>query len=249
MRDRSQKFELVIRPKGRTPADEYPHRGVTWIEGRDNSSYVVDIVNHTPGRVLAVVSVDGVGVLDGQPASFDSRGYVLQPHQTLSIPGWAVSGDQAAEFYFSGKLDSYASQMGQGGNQGVIGSAFFEEKPKPIPAFPAPSWSLARSTVGSQIKGLSASVSANATSTSMSSDIGTGFGEAVEWRTISTTFERASLTPSATLVLHYGSADHLRKMGIQLKSRSYSNSASQAFPGNSQEYCAPPPSWVLKSRN
>ena len=232
MRDRSGKFELVVRPKNRTPADEYPHQGRTWIEGRDNSSFVVEVTNHGHLRARAVVSVDGVSVLDGKPASFDGQGYVVNPGQTISIPGWATSASSAAEFFFTRKSEGYAEQTGQGGNAGVIGAAFFEERPPVATRRVTPGgkpWS-------PMTKGIVASAS-----------LSTGFGDSVDWNTTQTTFDQAHSTPSATLVLNYDSASNLQKMGIRLRERNVATATSQAFPGNSAGYCEPPPSWVTKN--
>lgn len=234
----------MIRPKGRSPADEYLHKGKIWIEGRENSNYVIDLINHHWQRVMAIVSVDGVGVVDGKPASFESRGYIVLPNQTVSIPGWLVDHNTAAQFVFSKQQDSYAQQVDQSGNQGVIGVAWFSEKPAVAHTLASRSsqpWGqFAKGMVGS----LNASNQILASGLQPEISLGTGFGESQTFATVTQEFQRASKTPDHVSLIYYDSATNLMRRGIKLKERS-TRSGPEAFPGN-QEFCAAPPGWVAK---
>jgi hypothetical protein len=247
MRDRNQQYEVVVRPKGRTPADEYQHRGETFIEGRSNSWYEIELVNHTHVRCLAVLSVDGVGVIDGESASYDSKGFVLEAYGRTTVPGWLMNSKQAAKFVFSSVGKSYAEQSGKGGNPGVIGAAFFPAKHDMVtsatllyqnsPMTQGVPNSAVRAYNLSTLSPVSNSLS------SSSASVGTGWGESVMFNTTQTHFSKASHTPAAVMVIRYDSADNLQAMGIRLRDR-YS-SGSQAFPANSPGgYCKPPPVWV-----
>ena len=238
-------FEVLVRPKGRSAADEYPFRGQTWIEGRHNSSYVIELVNHSSNRVEAVVSVDGLCVRNGNPASFASRGFVLEPNNRQAVEGWLINPQEAASFVFSTRSQSYSEQRGEGGNQGVVGVAWFEEKPPAIPL--AHTWHSPINTQPWVFSGNAAStllsksgISANSVG---ASDMGTGFGDSVSFPTTPIQFSRKSNTPAAVCVLHYDSAANLQRMGIVLKTRA-NNSVRQAFPGETTDYCRPPPSWI-----
>lgn len=130
MKDIFAKYELIVRPKNRTAADEYIHNNNVWIEGREGSNFVIDIVNNTYARALFIVSVDGLDVLSGQPAGPTSNGYVVNALSKVSIPGWKLNSTSAAEFYFSSKKLSYAEKTKSRtnvSNTGVIGAMIFEE--------------------------------------------------------------------------------------------------------------------------
>ena len=240
---RNSQYEMAIRPKGRTPADEYLHKGRTYIEGRENSNYTIELHNNTNCRVMAIVSVDGVAVTDGKPASYESGGFLVDANSTVSIPVWLVSGQQAAEFVFAKKTASYSNQTGQEDNAGVIGVAFFEEKPKPRRILSNPQMLAAHSSL---TKGL-VSNSIAASGYEPEESLGTGFGDAVDFATTKVDFEKATTTPVLVLLTYYDSASNLQKMGIKLKERT-SSGIPNAFPGVSNGYCAPPPSWVTKNK-
>jgi hypothetical protein len=78
---------------------------------------------------MAVVSVDGICVIDGKPASYESNGFLIPAQGTTSVPGWMLNREQAAEFVFGSKKHSYAAESGSDtSNVGVIGVAWFLKK-------------------------------------------------------------------------------------------------------------------------
>jgi hypothetical protein len=87
------------------------------------------IRNRTQNRLELVVSVDGLDVIDGRPASFSKRGYLVDPQGELEIDGFRQSMDTVAAFRFGSVRGSYASQKtGDSRNVGVIGLAVFHER-------------------------------------------------------------------------------------------------------------------------
>lgn len=125
-------IELTILVKGR-PITEYSHEGLTFVEGRGGSEYEIELRNHTWQRLEAVLSVDGLSVIDGKPAGAQSQGYLVQGRGVIRIPGWMVNAQTVAKFAFSGMKQSYAQQSGgDGRNNGVIGAMVFREKPRPV---------------------------------------------------------------------------------------------------------------------
>jgi hypothetical protein len=97
--------------------------------GEPGERYVLIIRNDTGFRYECVASVDGLDVIDGQPAGFLKRGYLIQPYDTLEIDGFRRSQIAVAAFRFSSVRGSYASRSGKGDrNVGVIGVAFFNEE-------------------------------------------------------------------------------------------------------------------------
>jgi hypothetical protein len=126
---RYNNVELTVKIKGR-PITEYPQNGQTFIEGRSGSEFEVVVTNHNPFRVEAVISVDGLSVIDGKEAGPGSSGYVLNAGQQTSIPGWKLSNAQVAAFEFGakGRGTTYAEQStGSARNVGVIGVLVYKE--------------------------------------------------------------------------------------------------------------------------
>jgi len=103
--------------------------GRRFVVGREGSHYSIVIKNLCKSRLELVTSVDGLDVIDGKPASFTKRGYVIAPGETLEIEGWRTSPEHVARFRFSSVAGSYANlRHGEHRNVGVIGLAVFDEK-------------------------------------------------------------------------------------------------------------------------
>jgi hypothetical protein len=96
--------------------------------GSNGSRYSIRIQNQSGARFEAVASVDGLDVIDGEPGSFEKRGYLVQPWSTLEIDGFRRSQDAVAAFRFGSVKDSYAAKRGNDRNVGVIGVAVFQER-------------------------------------------------------------------------------------------------------------------------
>lgn len=127
----------------------------TWVECREShgrriatgehrARYEVMLKNDARHAVEVVVSVDGLDAIDGRPASFRKRGYVLAPFETLSVEGFRTSPASVAAFHFGSTSESYGQRRhGNTANAGIIGVAVFEEKrrhPAPDPAAADHGW-------------------------------------------------------------------------------------------------------------
>lgn len=126
---------IINGQSGNFDAREYtsPQDRQTYVEGREGSNFSLRLHNGNPFRVLAIPSVDGLSVLDGEEAGEHSSGYILEARQTLDIPGWMVDSSTAAKFFFAGMKaggdQSYVAQVGKDtSNKGVIGLMVFREK-------------------------------------------------------------------------------------------------------------------------
>ena len=109
------------------------HEGQRWVLVPPEGEYEIVLYNDSHNRRLAVVTVDGVSVVDASDGSREGTGYVLEPWQSFPIEGWRRSGQKAAKFRFTPNGDSYVAQMGKGTrNTGVVAVAVFDEKPKPV---------------------------------------------------------------------------------------------------------------------
>ena len=124
---------------GDQPRDRPAHAhlsasGRLYVAGAPGERYAVHVANRTGGRVMAVVSVDGINAVTGETASPDQNGYVLAAHQSFEITGWRKSASEVAAFYFTQLPDSYAARTDRPDHVGVIGVAVFREWQPPRPA-------------------------------------------------------------------------------------------------------------------
>ena len=101
-----------------------------YVQGNANERYVIRITNPTANRVEAVVTVDGLDVVDGENGDLRKRGYVVPPYGETRIEGFRTSSADVATFRFSAVSDSYAGKKGKARNVGVIAVALFEEQPQ-----------------------------------------------------------------------------------------------------------------------
>ena len=116
---------------GRTLAT-YERGDRFYILGQAGDRYSIRVTNPTPRRVEAIISVDGLDVIDGEDADFvNKRGYIVPPGGDLVVDGFRMSTTQVAAFRFGSVDSSYAQLKGKGRNVGVVGVAIFEEKAEP----------------------------------------------------------------------------------------------------------------------
>ena len=222
----------------RSTGSELPvhwHEGRAYVVGRPGNEYQVRVRNRRGNDVLAVVSVDGLNVMDGRAASPSQAGYVLAPWERLDIRGWRKSLEEIAAFYFTSLGDSYAGRTGRPGNLGVIGVALFDRKPvhHEAPA-PYPAWrggerrdapqgapeitSKAEAAGGAAdaVRQGHAPVAPAAASPQprASAPLGTGHGRRESSRVRRVDFERASETPAETITIYYDSYRNLVAQGV-----------------------------------
>jgi hypothetical protein len=153
-------LEVVDRDTGQ-PLRTWRHDRRLFVAGEPGDRYGLRVINNTDGRVLAVMSVDGVNIITGETAAYDQRGYVLSPHQSSDMIGWRKSDTEVAAFTFAPLSQSYAARTGRPADVGVIGLAIFQEKvapPPPVtPPYAGSSWREGSSRRSSGVTGLSRS--------------------------------------------------------------------------------------------
>ena len=123
-------FNFDVLVNGRPVKKYFDRNGQIWIEGRKGTAFTLKVKNNDYGRVLGIVSVDGLNVIDGKHTPLEeSRGYVLNSHSNINIPGWKVSDFEVKEFYFTlNGEDSYVRKIGADDrNIGVIAAAVYKE--------------------------------------------------------------------------------------------------------------------------
>ncbi|HEX6767102.1 MAG TPA: hypothetical protein VF103_16510 [Polyangiaceae bacterium] len=111
-----------------SPLPTFMDSGRTLVQGEHGRRYVIEIQNRSSNRFEAVVAVDGLDVVDGQPGAFSKRGYLVAPFATVEIDGFRQNMDEVAAFRFGSVRGAYASRKGDDRNVGVIGVAFYAER-------------------------------------------------------------------------------------------------------------------------
>jgi hypothetical protein len=104
--------------------------GDRWfVVGEEGRRYSIVVRNRSALRLEVVLSVDGLDVIDGRPASFGKRGYLIDSHRQLVVEGFRQSTEAVAAFRFGPVRESYAQQKyGDTRNVGVVGIAIFNER-------------------------------------------------------------------------------------------------------------------------
>src|SRR6185436_5079610 len=116
----------VIRESGET-LPTYASKDRFYVQGNAGERYIIRVTNPTPNRVEAVVTVDGLDVIDGENGDLHKRGYVVPPYGDVRIEGFRTSQADVATFRFGSVNDSYAGKQSKARNVGVIAVAIFEE--------------------------------------------------------------------------------------------------------------------------
>jgi hypothetical protein len=225
--------QIIDRSRGETLAT-WRHQGASYVAGRPGDRYAVRLTNRSPGRVLVVLSVDGVNAVSGETAAIGQTGYVLAPYQSAEITGWRKSYSEAAAFYFTALPDSYAARTGRPDNVGVIGAAVFRERvPEPIGGWfqPAPSVAKESGAASGRLdaeRQAAPSADAAAPKSELArrsqnaadeKKLGTGHGEREYSPTSQTAFERASSTPAELVQVRYDSYANLLASGVIARPR------------------------------
>ena len=233
------------------------HQGQQYALAPESGTYEIHLTNDSMSRKLAVVSVDGVNVINGENASYEGSGYVLNAQETVVIKGWLRGNQQAAAFTFDSSENSYAALTGRGTeNTGIIGVAVFEEAPDPLevllrnppfvapttpyivpttyPPFPNPhiTWGVSDTSCSTN--------SAGASRGGILRSVGTGYGEEVRMETTTASFKRKSSTPYLVQTIRYGTESQFHTWGVPVP-----QPQPNAFPGNN--FVPPPPNWKSKT--
>ena len=157
---------------------------------------------------------------------------MLSAHECADINGWRKNDTSTAAFYFTELPDAYAARTGRPENVGVIGVAFFRERPQRISWKDSPARIAASPATEPAARQDAADASATAESRKSNAaeargemaaaapapapmaKIGTGHGRR-EWSYVQTTqFERETAAPNETIAIHYDRRENLIAMGV-----------------------------------
>jgi len=260
-------YSLELIDEGGNTLPTFWQNGRTYVLGEQGARYSLRVRNQSGARVEFVTSVDGRDVLDGRSASVAKRGYIVAPWGEVVIDGFRLNQDQVAAFRFSPVRDSYAAQMGNAREVGVIGVAVFVEQQAqrrfvpPSGLFgsgglgtglnnalgepPAAAPSMRGDALGARSEGKLDKKEARSSSAMDRPGLGTEFGEQRSSHVDEVAFQRASSHPTATLTVRYNDRQGLRAMGVNIDPAGGPCEAdlretANPFPNN---FCAPPPGW------
>ena len=235
------------------PLREYrDEHGNVFVEGRKKSAFYLEINNrHTTNnrKVKAIISIDGLSVVDGKPASDKSSGYIIEPLSNIVVKGWRTGINTINEFFFDKMDNSYSKSMGYGKqNVGVIGVMFFREYDdhysrgmgwinNSLNISNEPIWNgvptvgtglpIATNQVGTAVNAKAdarkyvdySAFGTNYTET-QASGLGTGFGSEINSPSIKVGDIKFEETPFKIVTIYYDDRAGLEKRGIVLDRRS-----------------------------
>ena len=240
--------EIYDRTEGRV-LPTYWFQGRRYVVGTPGNEYSIRVRNQTGGRVLTVMSVDGVNVISGDTAAPVQTGYVLAPYENADIAGWRKSMARTAAFYFTTLPDSYAARTGRPDNVGVIGVAVFRERQHPVIMRQYEQYDR-RETARDRVEGSasklakpeSAGALANqAAAAPAEPSLGTGHGRSETSYASYTGFERASTSPEQTITLYYDSYANLLAQGVPVGVPPIARARPDPLPFPGRGHFAPDP--------
>ncbi|MCI0457001.1 MAG: hypothetical protein L0Z62_08485 [Gemmataceae bacterium] len=197
VRPRLPRVGLEILVGGRT-LPTVRHLGKIYLPvPRLDLEYEIRVSNHGPGRVAALVAVDGLSVITGQPHSEDQPGYIVAPSGQIRIKGWRRSLEAVAAFRFVEREKSYAALMGHPEKVGAITLLAIEEQVR----WPRPGVERDASSSAKLAQGKAGSV-------------GTEYGREIDDRVYYVPFVRSSVQWSVTI--SYDSPEALRRAGVPI---------------------------------
>jgi hypothetical protein len=196
---------------GGRPRPEYAARGTTYVEALRGREYTLRLTNPLPVRLAVALSVDGLNTIDARHS--DAAGaakWVLEPFETVEIPGWQTSGSEARAFYFAGERGSYAAALGATDDLGVIEAVFFRERQCVVPVLHPP-----RSHNAAREGQAAPTAKAGAAGESALADdyAATGIGERREHRVAEVRLELEP-GPVASVRLRYEFRPQLERLGV-----------------------------------
>ena len=118
------RVEMIV---GGRKVRKVKNRGRFYLPVEMGEEFSIRIYNDTSRRVVAVVSVDGKSVMNGNIASHNDGGYIVESYNHIDINGWRRGNDEVASFEVSNKESSYAGKTVGETNCGVIGVVIYPE--------------------------------------------------------------------------------------------------------------------------
>lgn len=239
------------------------HEGKTFLLVDEAGDFVVRLRNNSSLRRLAVLTVDGVNVVDGETAGYDGPGYVLDPYMSSDITGWKREGGKAAHFTFVSQEESYAAQTGRPRNTGVIAAAIFAEQQRDLytkgitrgggsfgglkgggrtltASVPRGGGFLGGGGPTYATNSVQPSSSIIGSRESLGGSVGAGYGTEHDFRTTTVSFEKATAAPAEVITIYYGTREQLLAWGVPEEKLASPQALPSGFPASEPSVKAPP---------
>jgi len=187
----NSQFSMGIKMGGIT-LSEYLHEDEVFVHGPKGETFAISLMNNSSRRAVAVVSMDGLCIIDGLEMLEQGLGYILEPGKQITVDCWRFKGSQCPELQFGYRPPGFENIMDEPANPGVIEAIFFYEQEDPQYSS---NW-LAQS--GFRIEEHNPS----------------GWGSTRKLQVIREQFAREE-QDAGKLVIQYEERDALEKMGIQ----------------------------------
>jgi len=250
---RSGSYQLEVLDEAGRALPAFSHDARSYVLGALGQRYLLRLRNGGPRRVEAVVSVDGRDVIDGGPAGWGKRGYLLDPGGEVVIDGFRLTEATVAAFRFSSVPRSYAALMGDARDVGVIGVAVFTERERPRLPYPlrplrspAPR---AEATPGEARSDAVPSAPRAERGAAPRPGLGTEFGEEHESPVQRVSFDRASTRPDALLAVRYDDREGLLAAGVDVDGNRWARHGEARLRETAEpfrrsgSFAEPPPGW------
>ncbi|EKE27710.1 MAG: hypothetical protein ACD_3C00167G0008 [uncultured bacterium (gcode 4)] len=126
------KVEIIANGK---PMNIYSHKRRNFVAAEEKTEFGIRVFNSSAMRILAVISIDGLSIVTGQPTIFDEGGYIISALGNADIRGWRINNEEIASFMFADTPGAYLNRFSipKPENIGVIEIGLYKEK-----AFAAP---------------------------------------------------------------------------------------------------------------
>jgi hypothetical protein len=207
---RASAYSVEILVDGR-PLTVYAHNGSSYIEAIPNRDYAIRLTNHTGERVAVALAVDGLNSIDAKHGTaFQARKWILDPWQTVTLPGWQTSSGTARRFVFTTESRSYGSWLGRTSDLGVVTAAFFRERRRPEPAPMAYDRFDEGGSPARERDRKKCDANAPAAKDKLAA---TGIGSQVDHRVVRVDFDEED-APTSVVALRYEYHDALVKLGV-----------------------------------
>ncbi len=222
------RMEIVSDPEG--VKQETYKNGRPYVVAQKGERYSLRLYNPLPVAVAVNLTVDGLNSISGKPCGIaEGQKWIIDPHGTVTIPGWQVSGGETRRFFFTDKPKSYAKWRGDetgmdlAANCGVIGAAFFwsqkdldryyDDHPLYRFSHRPTAFSGSRNKASGQMMAASACAEMVADQATMKEEekAGTGMGERESHPTVQVDFDydRGMYTLAQALVIYYDFEKHI----------------------------------------
>lgn len=243
-------YRLRVMVNGRPIPVYHDNEGRAWIEARENTRFELKVENDGYSRFLAVVSVDGLNVINAKHEDpKEAPGYIVNSKSSISIPGWLIDENQTREFVFSKRGTAYANKIGTDtSNIGVIGCAIFNEQYSTITWYSNDNFGYNKKWdeityrdfnpyyTTSGVSNTDYTVfnsSVSDSNTLKATSLGVGSGDKVDFSTTTSTFTRIE-KPAGIVEIYYDDRQGLLDRGIILDKKPL----PRAFPiGQKIGYC------------